>query len=115
MVINVWEYSLPGQLTILDVHIRILLVARGFIVSEFASKSDSRQTFKESSGVMSRQESTEGVRPVIINLLCDNCNYKTGESPCWYCGEMNRPEIFLRSLLGCDFHRPKHGHTAKTA
>ena len=50
-----------------------------------------------------------------VNLLCDNCNYKTGESPCWYCGEMTRPEILIRTLLGCDFHRPRHGHAVKTA
>jgi len=50
-----WEYSPPGQLKILNGHIRVLLAVRGFIVSEFASKSDSRQTFNESSGVMPRQ------------------------------------------------------------
>ena len=49
--------------------------------------------------------STRGEVLMVISIPCEDCNFKTGQSTCWYFGEMNLSEIFNKTLQGCDKHR----------
>jgi hypothetical protein len=42
---------------------------------------------------------------MVFNLPCKNCNFKTGQSTCWYFGEMNFADIVDKALQGCEKHR----------
>jgi hypothetical protein len=37
---------------------------------------------------------------------CEDCNFKTGNSTCWYFGRMPFYEAHIRALHGCDRYRP---------
>ena len=37
---------------------------------------------------------------------CEDCNFKTGNSSCWYFGKMPFYEARIRAVQGCEKHRP---------
>jgi hypothetical protein len=42
---------------------------------------------------------------MVLNVPCEDCNFKTGQSTCWYFGELNLSEIFNKATQGCEKHR----------
>jgi hypothetical protein len=42
---------------------------------------------------------------MVFNPPCKDCNFKTGQSTCWYFGEMNFADVVDKALQGCEKHR----------
>lgn len=36
---------------------------------------------------------------------CDDCNFQTGHSTCWYLGPIPFAEMFHKCIHGCEKHR----------